>query len=201
MNAWFKVIAGVYDGVSTTELDTLSGETAASLLTLHPDYGVLAARIEVSNLHKNTEKDFTNVVTHMWNHVNGVTGEKSPMVSKQLRDMVLQHSEQLNEAIHHNRDYSYDYFGIKTLLRSYLCKMDGLVVERPQHMLMRVSLGIHGQDLDAAIETYDLMSQKMFTHATPTLFNAGTPKPQLSSCFLLQMKEDSVEGIMDTLKV
>jgi ribonucleoside-diphosphate reductase alpha subunit len=191
---------GVYKGVTTSELDELAAETAANLSSTHPDYAILAARIAVSNLHKNTKKNFAEVMTDLRTYVEPKTGLPAPLINEEVYAFVMANAEALNAAIVYNRDYNYDYFGFKTLERSYLLKLHGQIVERPQHMLMRVSCGIHSNNLAAAIETYDLMSQKWFTHASPTLFNAGTCMPQLSSCFLVTMKEDSIEGIYDTLK-
>lgn len=196
-----KVINGVYPGVTTSELDTLAAETAASMTTHHPDYAVLAARIAVSNLHKETKKCFTAVMQELHDYVNPKNKLHCPMISKETNGIIQSNADRLNSAIIYDRDYNYSYFGFKTLERSYLLKIDGKVAERPQHMLMRVSVGIHGENLDAAIETYNLMSERWFTHASPTLFNAGTCRPQLSSCFLLTMKDDSIEGIYDTLKL
>lgn len=195
-----KVCAGVYDGVHTPELDELAAETAAYMSTKHHDYSVLAARIAVSNLHKNTEKSFSAVARRLHEYVSPKTGQPAPLVSAQVLELVQANEERLDGAIIYDRDFSYDYFGFKTLERSYLLRVDGEVVERPQQMLMRVALGIHLDDIEAALETYDFLSRKYFTHASPTLFNAGTPRPQLSSCFLLTMTEDSIEGIYDTLK-
>uniref|UniRef100_A0A4W3GJR6 Ribonucleoside-diphosphate reductase n=1 Tax=Callorhinchus milii TaxID=7868 RepID=A0A4W3GJR6_CALMI len=195
-----KVIQGLYSGVTTVELDTLAAETAATLTTKHPDYAILAARIAVSNLHKETKKVFSEVMDDLYTYVNPLNNKHSPMISKQTLELVLKNKERLNSAIIYDRDFSYNYFGFKTLERSYLLKINGKVAERPQHMLMRVSVGIHESDIDAVIETYNLLSEKWFIHASPTLFNAGTNRPQLSSCFLLAMKDDSIEGIYDTLK-
>eukprot|EP01026_Neomeris_dumetosa_P058562 TRINITY_DN5457_c0_g1_i4.p1 TRINITY_DN5457_c0_g1~~TRINITY_DN5457_c0_g1_i4.p1 ORF type:complete len:823 (+),score=106.38 TRINITY_DN5457_c0_g1_i4:225-2693(+) len=195
-----KVTQGVYKGVTTSELDELAAETAASLTTSHPDYAILAARISVSNLHKNTNKSFSETVKIMKEHISPKSGLTAPLVSEELFRLVMDNAELLDSEIIYDRDFDYDYFGFKTLERSYLLRIKGKIVERPQHMLMRVSLGIHSQDLKAAIETYHLLSERWFTHASPTLFNAGTPRPQLSSCFLICMKEDSIEGIYDTLK-
>ncbi|EDV21437.1 uncharacterized protein TRIADDRAFT_50804 [Trichoplax adhaerens] len=195
-----KVIAGIYNGVTTVELDTLAAEIAASMTTNHPDYALLAARIAVSNLHKETKKTFSVVMDELYNYVNPKNGKHSPMISKETHEIITKHCERLNSAIIYDRDYNYNFFGFKTLERSYLLKIDKKVAERPQHMLMRVSVGIHGEDIDGAIETYNLMSERWFTHASPTLFNAGTCRPQLSSCFLLTMSDDSIEGIYDTLK-
>jgi ribonucleoside-diphosphate reductase alpha chain len=195
-----KVVVGVYDGVSTKQLDDLASETAAFLTTQHPDYGRLAARIAVSNLHKETEKSFSETMYKLYECINAKTNEKAPLISDELRQIISENAERLNAAIVYDRDFDYDYFGFKTLERSYLLKMNGEVVERPQQMLMRVALGIHLRDIDSAIETYNLMSEKWFTHASPTMFNAGTNTPQMSSCFLLTMEGDSIEGIYSTLK-
>ncbi len=195
-----KVVLGVYDGVTTGELDNLAAETAAYLTTVHPDYAKLAARIAVSNLHKVTEKSFSKNIKRMYEYVDPKTKQPAPLISKETYEIIKKNADELDSAIIYDRDYGYDYFGFRTLERSYLLKMDGKIVERPQQMLLRVSVGIHGEDIASAIETYNLMSERWFTHATPTLFNAGTPKPQLSSCFLLTMKEDSIDGIYDSLK-
>lgn len=195
-----RVIEGLYDGVTTSELDNLAAETAATMTTIHPDYATLASRISVSNLHKNTEKSFSETMEKLYNYINPGTGKKTPLLSEETYNVIAQNAEILDSTLIHARDYDYDYFGFKTLERSYLLRINGKIVERPQHMLMRVSVGIHGDNLKSAIETYEMMSKKYFTHATPTLFNAGTPKPQMSSCFLLTMKEDSIDGIYDTLK-
>jgi ribonucleoside-diphosphate reductase alpha chain len=195
-----KVIDGLYDGVTTIELDNLAAETAASLTTKHPDYALLAARIAISNLHKVTSKSFSNTMKRLYTYLDPKTGENASLISKEVYEAVRKHAALLDSSIIYDRDFNYDYFGFKTLERSYLLKLDGKVVERPQHMLMRVAIGIHYNDIDAALETYHLLSEKWFTHATPTLFNAGTPKAQLSSCFLLTLKEDSIDGIYDTLK-
>ncbi len=195
-----RVIEGLYDGVTTSELDNLAAEIAATLTTAHPDYAKLAARISVSNLHKNTKKTFSEVMHDLYVYVNPRTGKKAPLLADDVYKVIMDNKEKLDSTIIYNRDFGYDYFGFKTLERSYLLKLNGAIAERPQHMLMRVSIGIHLNDLDSALETYELMSKKYFTHATPTLFNAGTPKPQMSSCFLLTMKDDSIDGIYDTLK-
>ncbi len=195
-----RVIEGLYDGVTTSELDNLAAEIAATMTTTHPDYAKLAARISVSNLHKNTKKSFSDTMKDLYEYVNPRTGKKAPLLSDEVFKVISDNAEKLDSTIIYNRDFGYDYFGFKTLERSYLLKLNGKIAERPQHMLMRVSIGIHLEDLDAAIETYELMSKKYFTHATPTLFNSGTPKPQMSSCFLLAMKDDSIDGIYDTLK-
>ncbi len=195
-----RVIEGLYDGVTTSELDNLAAETAATMTTAHPDYAKLAARIAVSNLHKNTKKSFSETMDDLYHYVNPRTEKKAPLLADDVYKIIKDNAEKLDSTIIYNRDFNYDYFGFKTLERSYLLKLNGNIVERPQHMLMRVSIGIHKNDIDEAIETYELMSKKYFTHATPTLFNAGTPKPQMSSCFLLQMQDDSIGGIYDTLK-
>tara|TARA_B100000925_G_scaffold23868_4_gene16236 strand:+ start:2564 stop:5011 length:2448 start_codon:yes stop_codon:yes gene_type:complete len=195
-----RVIEGLYDGVTTSELDNLAAETAATMTTTHPDYAQLAARISVSNLHKNTKKSFVETMTDLYTYINPRTAKKAPLLADNVYKIIKDNEELLDSTIIYNRDFGYDYFGFKTLERSYLLKINGQIVERPQHMLMRVSVGIHLNDLDAAIETYHLMSKRYFTHATPTLFNSGTPKPQMSSCFLLAMKDDSIDGIYDTLK-
>lgn len=195
-----RVIEGLYDEVTTSELDTLAAEIAATMTVSHPDYAILAARISVSNLHKNTKKSFSEVMSDLYFYINPRTGKKAPLLSDEVYQVIQDNAEMLDSAIIYNRDFNYDYFGFKTLERSYLLKLNGQIAERPQHMLMRVSLGIHLHDMDSALETYELMSKKYFTHATPTLFNSGTPKPQMSSCFLLAMKDDSIDGIYDTLK-
>jgi len=195
-----RVIEGLYDGVTTSELDNLAAETAATMTVQHPDYARLAARIAVSNLHKNTKKTFSDVMTDLYNYVNPRTGKKAPLLSDETYKVIMDNAAKLDSTIIYNRDFGYDYFGFKTLERSYLLKLNGEIAERPQHMLMRVAIGIHQNDIDEAIETYELMSKKIFTHATPTLFNSGTPKPQMSSCFLLQIQDDSIDGIYDTLK-
>ena len=195
-----RVIEGLYDGVATSELDNLAAETAAAMTISHPDYAQLAARIAISNLHSNTKKSFSETMTDMYNYVNPRTNQASPLLSDEVYEVIQKNSVFLDSHVLYNRDFNYDYFGFKTLERSYLLKLNSKIVERPQHMLMRVSVGIHLDDLDSVLETYDLMSKKFFTHATPTLFNAGTPKPQMSSCFLLAMQDDSIDGIYDTLK-
>ncbi len=195
-----RVIEGLYDGVTTSELDNLAAEIAATMTTTHPDYAQLAARISVSNLHKNTKKSFSEAMKDLYEYVNPRTGKKAPLLSDEAYAVIQKNAEKLDSSIIYNRDFGYDYFGFKTLERSYLLKLNGKIAERPQHMLMRVSVGIHLDDMDAVLETYELMSKRFFTHATPTLFNSGTPKPQMSSCFLLAMKDDSIDGIYDTLK-
>ncbi|MBI4436037.1 MAG: ribonucleoside-diphosphate reductase subunit alpha [Candidatus Omnitrophica bacterium] len=195
-----KVIQGIYDGVTTSELDNLAAEIAASLTTKHPDYALLASRIAVSNLHKNTKKSFSETIRDLYKYVNPKTGQRAPLIARDVYQIVEKNAEILDSTIIYDRDFDLDYFGFKTLEKGYLLQINGKVVERPQHLLMRVAVGIHKEDIDSAIETYTLMSQRWYIHATPTLFNAGTPKPQLSSCFLLQVKDDSIEGIYDTLK-
>ncbi len=195
-----KVIDGIFDGVTTSELDNLTAEVAATMTVKHPDYALLASRIAVSNLHKNTKKSFSEVMKDLYEYVDPKTGEKASLIAQDVMDIIAKSADLLDSAIIYDRDFNYDYFGFKTLERSYLLRMHGKVVERPQHMLMRVSVGIHKNDHDAVIETYNSLSEGWYTHATPTLFNAGTPKPQMSSCFLLQLKEDSIGGIYDTLK-
>lgn len=214
-----KVIAGVYQGVTTIQLDDLvrelfptlhdhcinmqtqAAETAAYMTVTHPDYAILAARIAVSNLHKQTKKQFSAVIQDLHDYVNPKTRKPAPMISEQTYKTIMDNAEELNSAIVYDRDFNYQYFGFKTLERSYLLRIDGKVAERPQHMIMRVAVGIHGDDIEAAIETYNYMSNKYFTHASPTLFSAGTPQAQLASCFLIDMKDDSIEGIYDTLKI
>ncbi len=195
-----KVIQGIYDNVTTTELDNLAAETAAAYTTVHPDFAVLAARISVSNLHKNTLKSFSKTAKLLYDYIDPVTNTRAPLLSEETYDIIRNNADEIDSSIIYDRDYNFDYFGFKTLERSYLIRTNGKVTERPQHLFMRVALGIHKQDIKAAIETYNLMSEKWFIHATPTLFNSGTPKPQMSSCFLLSMTEDSIVGIFDTLK-
>ena len=199
LNISMKVVQGIYDGVPTTELDNLAAETAATMATSHPDYAMLAARIAISNLHKNSKKSFTETMEDLYNYIDPVTGQKAGLIGDEFIEIVRKHGDMIDSKVIYDRDYSFDYFGFKTLERSYLLRMNGQVVERPQHMIMRTAIGIHGEDLESAFETYDLISEKWFIHATPTLFNAGTPKPQLSSCFLLTMTEDSITGIFETL--
>jgi ribonucleoside-diphosphate reductase alpha chain len=195
-----KVIEGIYAGVTTHELDNLAAEIAASLTTTHPDYALLASRIAVSNLHKSTNKSFSKTMAALYHFVDPKTGLQAPLIADDVHEIIQKNAQLLDSTIIYDRDFGYDYFGFKTLERSYLLRLNGKVAERPQHMLMRVAVGIHKEDIDSAIETYNLMSERWFTHATPTLFNAGTPKPQMSSCFLLTMKDDSIDGIYDTLK-
>lgn len=195
-----KVIQGIYDNVTTTELDNLAAETAAAQTTIHPDFSVLAARIAVSNLHKNTLKSFSKTAQLLYKYTDPITQTHAPLISEEIYKIIRKNADELDSSVIYDRDYNFDYFGFKTLERSYLIRTNGKVTERPQHLFMRVALGIHKEDIQAAIETYNLMSEKWFIHATPTLFNAGTPKPQMSSCFLLSMTEDSIAGIFDTLK-
>jgi ribonucleoside-diphosphate reductase alpha chain len=195
-----KVIEGIYDGVSTSDLDNLAAEVAAAKTIDHPDYALLASRIAVSNLHKETKKTFSEVMHDLYHYLDPKTNQKAALLADDVYQTIMANKEMLDSSIIYDRDFRYDYFGFKTLTRSYLMKLNGKIAERPQQMLMRVSLGIHKNDVHAALKTYNLMSEGWFTHATPTLFNSGTPKPQMSSCFLLTMKEDSIEGIYDTLK-
>ena len=200
INVTKKVIQGLYDGVTTVELDNLAAETAASMSTVHPDYAQLAARIAISNLHKETNKSFSSTMEGLYNYVDPKTGEAAGLIGEDTMQVIRKNKSRLDAAIIYDRDFDFDYFGYKTLERSYLMRMDGAVVERPQQMLMRVSVGIHQDDIESVIQTYQLMSEKWFIHATPTLFNSGTPKPQMSSCFLLSMTDDSIEGIFETLR-
>ncbi|WP_295669438.1 ribonucleoside-diphosphate reductase subunit alpha [uncultured Mucilaginibacter sp.] len=195
-----KVIEGLFDGVTTSELDNLAAETAASLTTKHPDYALLASRIAVSNLHKNTIKSFSETMRLLHGYIDPKTGKDASLLADDVWAIIEENAELLDSTIIYDRDFGFDYFGFKTLEKSYLLKVDGKIAERPQHLFMRVSIGIHKEDVESAIKTYHLMSERWFTHATPTLFNAGTPKPQMSSCFLLTMKDDSIDGIYDTLK-
>ena len=197
-----KVMTGIYPGITTRQLDDLAAETSAYMSTSHFHYSTLAARICASNLHKETDDDYFELVTKMRNYLHPKTKEQSPLVSEELFDVVCKHKERIQQVLDENMhlDFEYDYFAFKTLERSYLLKMNEKVVERPQYMLFRVAIGIHGHDIDSVIESYKLMSNKKFTMATPTLFNSGTPRPQMSSCFLVHMKEDSVAGIFDTMK-
>ena len=195
-----KVIQGIYPGVTTEALDNLAAETAASMTVKHPDYALLASRIAISNLHKTTKKSFSETMKDLYFFVDPKTNQAAPLIADDVYEIILKNAELLDSTIIYDRDFGYDYFGFKTLEKSYLLKINNSVVERPQHMLMRVSVGIHKDDIENVIKTYDLMSERWFTHATPTLFNAGTPKPQMSSCFLITMKDDSIDGIYDTLK-
>ncbi len=195
-----RVIEGLFDGVTTSELDNLAAEVAATMTIKHPDFALLASRIAVSNLHQSTDKSFSTTMEKLHQYIDPKTGEDAPLLADDVYEIIQKNADILDSSIIYDRDFNYDYFGFKTLERAYLLKLNGKIAERPQHMLMRVSVGIHKEDIEAAIETYNLMSEKWFTHATPTLFNAGTPKPQMSSCFLLSMQDDSIEGIYDTLK-
>eukprot|EP01125_Pyxidicula_operculata_P002223 TRINITY_DN12131_c0_g1_i1.p1 TRINITY_DN12131_c0_g1~~TRINITY_DN12131_c0_g1_i1.p1 ORF type:complete len:824 (-),score=186.11 TRINITY_DN12131_c0_g1_i1:66-2537(-) len=195
-----KVVLGVYSGVTTKELDILAAETSAYMSTQNPEYGTLAARIAISNLQKETSDKFEEVIDKMYNYVNKKNGKSSPLISDEVYKSMKKNMPKLQAALNYERDFGYDFFGFKTLEKSYLTKINGQTVERPQHMIMRVAVGIHLDDIDKVIQTYDLMSQRWYTHATPTLFNSGTPTPQMSSCFLLTMKDDSIEGIYETLK-
>src|SRR6185503_16748707 len=195
-----KTSEGIYDGVTTSDLDNLAAETAASLTTKHPDYALLASRIAISNLHKNTKKSFSDVMKDLYEYVDPRTGKNAPIIADDVYKVISDNSDVLDSTIIYDRDFGYDYFGFRTLEKSYLLKTNGIVAERPQHMIMRVAVGIHKENIESVIETYNLMSERWFTHATPTLFNAGTPKAQLSSCFLLMMEDDSIEGIYNTLK-
>ena len=195
-----KTIEGIYEGVATTDLDNLAAETAASLTITHPDYAILASRIAVSNLHKSTIKSFSGTMRKLHQYTDATTGKRLPLIADDIMQVIEDNADLLDSTIIYDRDYAFDYFGFKTLEKSYLLRINGKVAERPQHMYMRVAVGIHKQNIDEVIKTYHLMSERWFTHATPTLFNAGTPKPQMSSCFLLTMKDDSIDGIYDTLK-
>ena len=195
-----KVIEGIYDGVSTSDLDNLAAEVAAAKTIDHPDYALLASRIAVSNLHKETKKTFSEVIDDLHHYIDPKTNQNASLVADDVYAIIQENKEAFDSSIIYDRDFRYDYFGFKTLSRSYLMRLNGKIAERPQQMLMRVAIGIHKKDVASAIKTYNLMSEGWFTHATPTLFNAGTPKPQMSSCFLLTMKSDSIEGIYDTLK-
>lgn len=195
-----KVIEGVYDGVTTSELDNLAAEIAATNATTHPDYALLASRIAVSNLHKNTKKSFSQTIHDLYTYLDPKTGQSAGLIADDVYEVIQNNAPLLDSTIIYDRDFNFDYFGFKTLERSYLLKLHGKVAERPQHLFMRVAVGIHKSNLEEAIKTYNMMSEGWFTHATPTLFNAGTPKPQMSSCFLLQMQSDSIDGIYNTLK-
>lgn len=195
-----KVIEGVYDGITTSEIDTLAAETAAYMSTNHPDYSLLAGRIAISNLQKKWSKKFSDCIEDLYSYINPKTNKPAGLISKETYEIVQKHKDLLDESIIHDRDYGYEFFGYRTLEKSYLIKVDGTPRETPQFMIMRVAVGIHGDNIEKILETYEEMSNGFYTHATPTLFNAGTPKPQMSSCFLLAMKDDSINGIFDTLK-
>jgi ribonucleoside-diphosphate reductase alpha chain len=194
-----KVIGGIFDGISTWELDNLAAETAASLIPKHPDYSILASRIAVSRLHKTTKKKFSETIQDLYSYIDPETGKEAALISDETYEVVMNNRDKLDSAVIHDRDFNFEYFGFKTLEKSYLLKMFGKPAETPQHMYMRVAVGIWGEDIKNAIKTYELLSTHMMTHATPTLFNAGTKKPQLSSCFLLSMSDDSIPGIYKTL--
>lgn len=195
-----KVIEGIMPDIQTSVLDSLAMETAASLTTKHPDYSTLAARLAITALHKETKKSFSETVSDLYKYIDPKTRKHSPIVSKVFRDIVKKHADELDSAIVHSRDHNFDYFGFKTLEKSYLLKLDGKVAERPQYMYMRTALQVCGEDIQGVIDTYNLLSEGYYTHATPTLFNSGTTRPQLSSCFLLDTESDSIEGIFNTLK-
>ena len=195
-----KVIEGIMPDIRTYVLDQLAMETAASLATKHPDYSILAARLAITNLHKETKKSFSETVTDLYKYIDPKTGKHSPIVSESFHNIVKRHADEIDSAIVHSRDHNFDYFGFKTLEKSYLLKLDGKVAERPQYMYMRTALQVWGENLEKVIETYNTLSEGYYTHATPTLFNSGTGRPQLSSCFLLDVENDSIEGIFNTLK-
>ena len=195
-----KVIEGIMPDIKTQVLDQLAMETAASLATKHPDYSILAARLAITNLHKETKKSFSETVTDLYKYIDPKTGKHSPIVSENFHNIVKKHADEIDSAIVHSRDHNFDYFGFKTLEKSYLLKLDGKVAERPQYMYMRTALQVWGENLEKVIETYNTLSEGYYTHATPTLFNSGTGRPQLSSCFLLDVENDSIEGIFNTLK-
>lgn len=195
-----KVIEGIFPDIETRVLDNLAMETSASLTTKHPDYSILAARLAITSLHKDTKKSFSETMRDLYNYIDPKTKRHSPVIDKKFLDLVLANSDKLDSAIVHSRDHLFDYFGYKVLEKSYLLKLNGRVAERPQYMFMRTALQIWGENTDKAIETYNLMSEGYYTHATPTLFNSGTSRPQLSSCFLLDVESDSIEGIFNTLR-
>ena len=194
-----KVIAGIFDGITTEALDNLAAETAASLIPRHPDYSLLASRIAVSRLHKTTKKKFSETIQDLFTYVDPETGKPASLINDVTYNVVMENKDTFDSAVIHDRDFNFEYFGFKTLEKSYLLKLYGQVAETPQHMYMRVSVGIWGADIKNALKTYELLSTHMMTHATPTLFNAGTRKPQLSSCFLLTTSDDSIAGIYKTL--
>lgn len=194
-----KVISGLYDGVTTQELDKLASETAASMISVHPDYSYLASRIEITSLYKNTHKEFSKTAKDLYEYVNPKTNEKAGLISDDVYDVILKHGKELDNMVIHDRDFNFDFFGFKTLERAYLLKLNGVIAESPQHMLLRVSVGLWRDNLEMVKKTYDMMSEGLFTHATPTLFNSGTKRPQLSSCFLLDIDDDSITGIYKTL--
>jgi ribonucleoside-diphosphate reductase alpha chain len=195
-----KVIEGITPDIKTSTLDQLAMETAAALATKHPDYSILAARLAITNLHKETKKSFSETVEDLYKYVDPKTGKHSPIVSDSFKNIVKKYTDELDSAIVHSRDHNFDYFGFKTLEKSYLLKINGRVAERPQYMYMRTAIQVWGENLEKVIETYNSLSEGYYTHATPTLFNSGTGRPQLSSCFLLDLESDSIEGIFNTLK-
>lgn len=195
-----RTINGLFDGITTDELDNLSAEVSAYMTSVHPDYARLAGRIAVANLHRSTSDSFFETFETLYNYQNEFTGEKQPLISKEIFDFAMEHKDRISAEIAYSRDFEFDYFGFKTLEKSYLLKVNGKIVERPQHLFMRVALGVQIGNIEEAIKTYHLVSEGFFTHASPTLFNAGTNKPQMSSCFLVASKDDSIEGIYETLK-
>jgi len=195
-----KVIEGITPDIKTSVLDNLAMETAAALTTKHPDYSVLAARLAITALHKETKKSFSSTVKDLYNYIDPKRNEHSPIVSEDFKDFVIKHKDQLDSAIVHSRDHNFDYFGYKTLEKSYLLKINGKIAERPQYMYMRTAIQVCGDNIEDIIDTYNTLSDGYYTHATPTLFNSGTRRPQLSSCFLLDTESDSIEGIFNTLK-
>jgi ribonucleoside-diphosphate reductase subunit M1 len=195
-----KVIEGITPDVETRVLDNLAMETAASLTSKHPDYAILASRLAITSLHKETKKSFSETMMDLYNYVNPKTGKHSPVISDKFYQIVKKHEDELDSAIVHSRDHNFEYFGYKVLEKSYLLKISGKVAERPQYMYMRTALQVWGENIPKVIETYNLLSEGYYTHATPTLFNSGTTRPQLSSCFLLDVEQDSIEGIFNTLK-
>ena len=195
-----KVIDGLFDGITTSELDRLAAETAAYTMTRHPDFGILASRISASNLQKETPKTFSDAMDELYNHINPRTGKQQPLITPEVYTVICENKERLNAVIDPSLDFIFSYHGFKTLERTYLIRKNNKIIETPQYMFLRISIGIHGADIESAIETYKYMSNKYFIHASPTLFNAGTPNGQLSSCFLIEMKDDSIDGIYDTLK-
>jgi ribonucleoside-diphosphate reductase alpha chain len=195
-----RTINGLFDGITTEELDNLSAEVSAYMTSVHPDYARLAGRIAVANLHRQTSDSFMETVDALYNFKSEFGATPQPLVSKEFYDYASEHKDRISTEIAYSRDFEFDYFGYKTLERSYLLKVNGKIVERPQHLFMRVALGVQPNNIEEAIKTYHLISEGWFTHASPTLFNAGTNKAQMSSCFLLTMKDDSIDGIYETLK-
>ena len=194
-----KIIPSIVDGITTEQIDAYLAETCASRIIDHLDYGIIASRLMVTSLHKRTEKKFSKLVHKLYHYIHPYTGEQKPLISKKIYDITQKNKQLIDNKLIYNNDYLFDYFGIKTLKNSYLIKIDGKVVETPQHLFMRVAIGIHGDDFDRVFETYNMLSKQQFIHATPTLFNAGTENPQLASCFLLDIEEDSIKGIYNTL--